>query len=97
VLIAGPLVSWIVASLEGAVVVGGVSALGAGLVSIDIPKDSVIKKAISSNLNLAADGFNIWWNKTVAQHTAVVAQASALVRAYRHVSSDGETRIGQAL
>jgi len=43
VLVAGPLVSWIVAGLEGAVVVGGVSALGAGLVSIGIPKDSVIK------------------------------------------------------
>jgi len=43
ILVAGPLVSWIVAGLEGAVVVGGVSALGAGLVSIGIPKDSVIK------------------------------------------------------
>jgi hypothetical protein len=43
VLVAGPLVGWIVAGLEGAVVVGGVSALGAGLVSIGIPKDSVIK------------------------------------------------------
>jgi hypothetical protein len=43
VLVAGPLVSWIVAGLEGAAVVGGVSALGAGLVSIGIPKDSVIK------------------------------------------------------
>ena len=42
VLVAGPLVSWIVAGLEGAVVVGGVSALGAGLVSIGIPNDSVI-------------------------------------------------------
>ena len=43
VLVAGPLVSCIVAGLEGAVVVGGVSAVGAGLVSIGIPKDSVIK------------------------------------------------------
>jgi uncharacterized membrane protein len=43
ILVAGPLVSWIVAGLEGAVVVGGVTALGAGLVSIGIPKDSVIK------------------------------------------------------
>ena len=40
---AGPLVAWIVAGLEGAVVFGGVSAVGAGLVSIGIPKDSVIK------------------------------------------------------
>jgi hypothetical protein len=41
--VAGPLVSWIVGALEGAVVVGGLSALGAALVSIGIPRDSVIK------------------------------------------------------
>jgi uncharacterized membrane protein len=40
---AGPLVSWIVGALEGAVVVGGLSALGAGLYSIGIPKDSIIE------------------------------------------------------
>jgi hypothetical protein len=39
---AGPLVAWIVAALEGATVVGGMSALGAGLFSIGIPKDSVL-------------------------------------------------------
>jgi uncharacterized membrane protein len=43
VLVAGPLVAWIVGALEGAVVVGGLSAVGAGLVSIGIPKDSVLK------------------------------------------------------
>src|ERR1035438_3422785 len=43
ILVAGPLVSWIIAGLEGAAVVGGVSAVGAGLVSIGIPKDSVLK------------------------------------------------------
>jgi hypothetical protein len=42
-LVAGPLVSWIVAGLEGAAVVGGMSAAGAGLFSLGIPKDSVIK------------------------------------------------------
>ncbi len=47
VLVAGPLVAWIVAGLEGAAVVGGVSALGAGLVSIGIPKDSVIKYEVA--------------------------------------------------
>jgi len=40
--VAGPLASWIVGALEGAVVVGGLSALGAGLASIGIPKDSII-------------------------------------------------------
>jgi uncharacterized membrane protein len=43
ILVAGPLVAWIIAGLEGATVVGGVSAVGAGLVSIGIPKDSVLK------------------------------------------------------
>ncbi len=41
-LVAGPLVAWIVGALEGAVVVGGLSAFGAGLYSIGIPKDSVV-------------------------------------------------------
>ncbi|MGE5324549.1 MAG: quinol:electron acceptor oxidoreductase subunit ActD [Actinomycetota bacterium] len=39
---AGSIVSWIVAGLEGAVVVGGLSALGAGLYSLGIPKNSVV-------------------------------------------------------
>lgn len=39
----GPLVGWIIGALEGAVVVGGLSALGAGLYSIGIPKDSIIE------------------------------------------------------
>lgn len=43
ILVAGPLVAWIVAGLEGAVLFGGVSAIGAGLMSIGIPKDSVLK------------------------------------------------------
>jgi len=42
-LVAGPLVAWIVGALEGAVVVGGLSALGAGLFSQGIPKDSILK------------------------------------------------------
>ena len=42
-LVAGPLVAWIVAGLEGAVVVGGFSAIGAGLYSIGIPKNSVLQ------------------------------------------------------
>jgi uncharacterized membrane protein len=40
--VAGPLASWIVGALEGAAVTGGMSALGAGLFSIGIPKDSII-------------------------------------------------------
>jgi hypothetical protein len=43
ILVAGPLVALIVAGLEGAVEVGALGALGAGLYSIGIPKDSVVK------------------------------------------------------
>ena len=42
-MIAGPLVVWIVGALEGAVVVGGVSAIGAGLCSLGLPKHAVVK------------------------------------------------------
>ena len=42
-LVAGPLVGWIVGGLEGAVVVGGLSAIGAGLYSLGIPKDSILQ------------------------------------------------------
>jgi uncharacterized membrane protein len=42
VLVGGPLVAWIIAALEGAVVVGGLSAIGAGLYSLGIPKDSIV-------------------------------------------------------
>ncbi len=42
-LLAGPVVSWLVGALEGAVVVGGLSAVGAALFSVGIPKNSVLK------------------------------------------------------
>jgi uncharacterized membrane protein len=42
-LIAGPLVGWLVGALESAALVGGVSALGAGLMSVGIPKDSILR------------------------------------------------------
>jgi uncharacterized membrane protein len=41
-LVAGPIVALIVGALEGAAVVGGLSALGAGLLSVGIPKNSVV-------------------------------------------------------
>jgi hypothetical protein len=41
--IAGPLVATLISALEGAVVVGGLSALGAALYSIGVPKDSIVR------------------------------------------------------
>jgi uncharacterized membrane protein len=43
VVLAGPIVSSLVGGLEGAVVVGGLSALGGALFGIGIPKDSVLQ------------------------------------------------------
>jgi len=40
---AGPIVAWIVGALEGAAVVGGIGAIGAGLYSIGIPKKSILE------------------------------------------------------
>jgi uncharacterized membrane protein len=51
VLIAGPLLGWVLGALEGAVVTAGMTAIGAALYSVGIPKDSVLKyeMAIKSN------------------------------------------------
>ena len=43
VLVAGPVIAWIVGALENAVIFGGLSAIGAGLVSMGIPQDSVVQ------------------------------------------------------
>jgi len=65
ILVAGPLVAWIVGALEGAVVVGGLSALGAGLYSIGIPKDSVLQYETA----LKADKFLVLAHGTVDEVT----------------------------
>ena len=59
----GPLVTWIVGALEGAVVVGGLSALGAALYSAGIPKDSIIKYETA----LKADKFLVIAHRTPEQ------------------------------
>jgi len=43
ILIAGPVAAWVIGALEGAVVVGGLSVIGAGLYSIGIPQDSILR------------------------------------------------------
>jgi uncharacterized membrane protein len=63
VLVAGPLVAWIVGALEGAVVMGGLSAVGAGLYSIGIPHDSILKYEAA----LKADQFIIVAHGTPAE------------------------------
>lgn len=57
VLVAGPLLGWVLGALEGAVVTGGLTAIGAALLSIGMPKDSVLQyeTAIKSNQFLLVD------------------------------------------
>jgi hypothetical protein len=78
--VAGPLVAWIIAGLEGAAVVGGVSALGAGLMSIGIPKDSVFKYEVA----LKTDKFLLVVHGT----PGAVANAKAIIGGTEHSSPD---------
>jgi uncharacterized membrane protein len=63
ILVAGPVVAWIVGALEGAAVVGGLSAVGAGLYSMGIPKDSVLQYEIA----LKTDKFLVMVHGTESQ------------------------------
>lgn len=51
IVVGGPLVAWIIGVLEGAVVIGGLSAIGAALYGMGIPKDSVLKYETSLKSN----------------------------------------------
>ena len=56
---------WIIGALEGAVVVGGLTAVGAGLISIGIPNDSAIRYESA----LKADKFILLAHGTAAEVT----------------------------
>ena len=72
ILAAGPVVAWIVAGLEGAVEVGALGALGAGLYSIGIPKDSIVRYETA----LKTDQFLLIVHGTAAE----VAQARDIIK-----------------
>jgi uncharacterized membrane protein len=78
ILVAGPLVAWIVAGLEGAVVVGGVSAVGAGLASIGIPHDSIVEYEVA----LKSDKFVL----LVHGSAETVDKAKHILAGTQHVS-----------
>jgi len=56
ILVAGPLVAWIVGALEGAVVVGGLSALGAGCTALASPRTA----SSSMRQRLRLTSFSFW-------------------------------------
>lgn len=85
ILVAGPMVAWIVAGLEGAAVVGGVSAVGAALVSIGVPRDTVLKYDVA----LKTDKFLLVVHGT----PDAVAKAKDIISGTEHSSHSvhGET------
>jgi hypothetical protein len=78
-LVAGPLVAWIVGALEGAAVVGGLSAVGAGLIGLGIPKDSVVQYEMA----LKTDQYLL----LVSDSASEVARAKALIDTTRALQS----------
>jgi uncharacterized membrane protein len=89
ILVAGPLVAWIIGALEGAVVVGGLSALGAGLYSIGIPKNSVVKYESA----LKSDKFLLLAHGTASE----VANARDIIQTTRPVEVNVHTAERQQL
>jgi hypothetical protein len=78
-LVAGPLVAWIVGALEGAAVVGGLSAIGAGLIGIGIPKDSVVQYELA----LKTDQYLL----VVRDSADQVARARTIIDTTRHIQA----------
>ena len=79
VVVLGHLAAMVFSAVEGAVVVGGISALGAALFSIGVPEDSVIEYEQA----LKADGFLIIAN----------GSADEMARAKKVLESVNATRI----
>jgi hypothetical protein len=76
----GPLVGWIIGALEGAVVVGSLSALGAALFSIGIPQNSIMLYESA----LKSDKFLVIAHGTAGQ----AAQAKSILETSGAVQSD---------
>jgi hypothetical protein len=80
VLVAGPLAASIVAALESAAMVGGLSVLGAALYSSGIPKDSVIQYETA----IRADKYLLAGHGTHAE----IAKAKEILRSTNPVELD---------
>jgi uncharacterized membrane protein len=88
VLVAGPLVAWIVGALEGAAVFGGLSAIGAGLCGMGIPKNSVVQYETA----LKTDKFLLMVHGAVSE----VERAKSIIEGTRplHVSLHSPEAVG---
>ena len=91
VLVAGPLIMWIVGALEGAAVMGGLSAVGAGLYSFGIPKDTVLKLETA----LTADNFLVVAHgaETEVSRAREILQAAGAADVLTHLDRAVETTV----
>jgi len=78
VLAAGPVVTWIVGALEGAAVFGGLSAIGAGLYGMGIPRDSIVRYELA----LKTDKFLLMVHGTASE----VERAKDIIETTRPVN-----------
>jgi Protein of unknown function (DUF3341) len=94
VIAAGSVVTWIVGALEGAVVVGGLSALGAGLFSLGVPKDSVVKYETS----IKAGKFVLIAHGTAeeVEKARAILQTFGAAEVNVHSAAPGETQAATA-
>src|ERR1039457_71733 len=91
VLVAGPLVAWIVGGLEGAAVVGGLSAIGAGLYGMGIPQNSVVEYELA----LKTDKYLLMVHGTAAEVERardIIARTQAI-----HVTMQSAEAVGAAV
>ncbi len=84
----GYLATLLVATLEGAVVVGGLSAIGASLYNIGIPKDSVIDYEVA----IKTDGFLVMAHGTAAE----MAKAKKILGMTKHARLEAHTNMKPA-
>ena len=80
VMVLGHFAAMVFAAIEGAIIVGGLSALGAAMFSLGIPKDSVIQYEEA----LKADGFLIMAHGPVAE----MAQARTILESMKPLQID---------
>jgi len=86
VIVLGYLAAAAISAVEGAAVVGGLSALGAALYSIGIPKDSVIEYETA----LKADNFLVMAHGTAAEigRAKAILDTTTPSRLYVHAGMD---------
>ena len=84
----GYLATAAIAAVEGAIVVGGLSALGAALYSVGIPKDSVLRYETA----IKSDGFLVMAHGTADE----IARAKAILGTLEPLSLDTHTGLDAA-